>query len=158
MRRHRLVEEALRRSPEYGEYLGRGGCELLTRPNEERYVRPAPGIHVEAQGSVRLGVGMRRDSFFGAVAFVLAADDVTPCRRQDGSEDFDFFVAHRLGVRSDRRLHGQDREDLQQVILHDVPQRPEFLIQPAAATHAERFGHRDLHVLDMRAIPDRFDE
>ena len=59
---------------------------------------------------------------------------------------------------ADGRLHRQDREHLQQVVLHHVAHGAEFLVEPAAALDAELLGHRDLHVLDVRAVPDRLDE
>ena len=40
--------------------------------------------------------------------------------------------------------------------MHDVANGADFFIECAAAFDAELLGHRDLHVLDVVAIPDRF--
>ena len=57
-----------------------------------------------------------------------------------------------------RRLHRQQRRHLQQVILHDVAQCADRLVELAAAFDAEPLGHRDLHVRDVVAIPDRLEK
>ena len=57
-----------------------------------------------------------------------------------------------------RRLHRQVADDLQQVVLDDVADDAGLLVELAAALHAEALGHRDLHVLDVVAVPDRLEE
>ncbi len=52
----------------------------------------------------------------------------------------------------------KQRNHLQQMILNDVANCTDFLVEAAAALHAERFRHGDLHVLDVLAIPYRFEE
>ena len=49
-------------------------------------------------------------------------------------------------------------DDLQQMVLHDVADRADFLVKLAAAADAEALGHRDLHVVDVVAVPDRLEE
>ena len=67
------------------------------------------------------------------------------------------FVADGVGGERGARLHGDGRHHLQQMILDHVAQRPGFLIISAAAFHADRFGGRDLHVIDVAAVPERFE-
>jgi len=55
-----------------------------------------------------------------------------------------------------RRVHGEQRDHLQEMILHDVADRTDLLVEAAAAFDAEMLGHGDLHVLDVLTIPDRF--
>ena len=47
---------------------------------------------------------------------------------------------------------------MQQVVLHDVAQRPHFLVERAPPLDAEVLGHRDLHVVDVLVVPDRIEE
>jgi hypothetical protein len=77
---------------------------------------------------------------------------------QHGAQHLGLLVAQRLRARADRRLHREDREHLEQVVLHDVADRAEFLVEPSAALDAEALGHRDLHALDVGAVPDRLDD
>jgi hypothetical protein len=41
------------------------------------------------------------------------------------------------------------------MILEDVPNGADFLVEAAASAYAERFGHRDLHAVDVLCVPDR---
>ena len=58
----------------------------------------------------------------------------------------------------DRRLHRQQRHDLQQVVLEHVADRPDGVVERAAALDADRLGHRDLHTAHVAAVPDRFEQ
>src|SRR5215468_1114139 len=44
------------------------------------------------------------------------------------------------------------------MILHDVADCAGFVVEAASALNTEFFGHRDLHALDIIAVPERFDE
>jgi hypothetical protein len=57
-----------------------------------------------------------------------------------------------------RRIHRQQRRHLHQMVLHNVSDCPDFLVESAAATHAEIFRQSDLHALDEGSIPDRLQE
>ena len=57
-----------------------------------------------------------------------------------------------------RRLHQGEGQDLHHVVLHDVAQRPGALVEAAPVFDAERFGHGDLHVVDVAPVPDGFED
>ena len=42
--------------------------------------------------------------------------------------------------------------------MYDAPGVATLVIHPAASGDAERFGHGDLHMIDIVTIPDRFEE
>ena len=44
------------------------------------------------------------------------------------------------------------------MVLHHVAQRAGLLVERPAAFHAQRFRRRDLHVIDVVAIPDRLED
>jgi len=44
------------------------------------------------------------------------------------------------------------------VILHHVADLADFVVECAAALHAEALGHGDLHVIDVVAVPHRVEE
>ena len=63
-----------------------------------------------------------------------------------------------VGVERARRLHRGQRQNLKQVIRDHVAQCASLLVIAAAHLDAERFGHRDLHVIDVTTIPDRLED
>ncbi len=79
-------------------------------------------------------------------------------RRHDRAQHLDLFVAERVAVEVRRRLHRADGKQLQHVALHHVAQRAGLLVVGAAALDAERFGHRDLDVIDVVTVPDRLEQ
>ncbi len=48
----------------------------------------------------------------------------------------------------------KQRQHLQQMILEHVAHRADFLVELAAAAHAEVFRHRDLHAAHVTGAPD----
>ncbi len=153
-----LGEDALGGPVQPDEHLGARHRQLLAGPHDERDTLPAPRVDVELHRGVRLDVGLRVDAGLVAVALELAADQVGAAQRVDGEEHLLLRVAQRLDVRADRRLHGEERDGLHQVVLHDVAQRPDLLVEGAAALDAEVLGHGDLHPADVVAVPDRLEE
>src|SRR4029434_9352355 len=72
-----------------------------------------------------------------------------------GLEHFGLFVAQGFAVDSGRLLHRQIRENLEEMILNDVANGARLIVESSAALDAKIFGHRDLHALDVIAIPER---
>ncbi len=68
--------------------------------------------------------------------------------------DLHLFRADGCCLEGNRRLHGDEAEQLHDVVLHDVAQRAGGLVERPAAFDADGFGRRDLHVVDVVAIPD----
>src|SRR6185503_7128085 len=52
----------------------------------------------------------------------------------------------------------EQRNDLQQMVLHDVTDRANLVVEAATPLNAEALGHRDLHAIDEIAVPDRLEE
>ena len=69
-----------------------------------------------------------------------------------------FLIADRIRVGVDRRLHRDDRQQLQQMVLHHVAQGAGVVVEIAARLDPDLFRDRDLHVLDPLAVPQRFQE
>ncbi len=74
------------------------------------------------------------------------------------SEYLEFFIAHRIGVQRVGRFHRHQTQQLQQVVLHHVAQRAGVVVIVGTAFHAQAFGHGDLHVVDVRGIPQRLEQ
>ena len=55
------------------------------------------------------------------------------------------MAVHGLEVAARRRLHRQQRNDLEQMVLHHVAQAARAFIERTAALNAKLFRQRDLH-------------
>ena len=76
----------------------------------------------------------------------------------DGTQHVHFVGADLIGVEGNRRLHGDQRKDLQQVVLDHIAQCPGMIVIPAPVFHSHLLGHRDLHVVDIAPVPDRLEQ
>ena len=85
---------------------------------------------------------------------VLAADGVGGVDGLDGAPDLDLFGADGGGLEGDGRLHGDEAEELHDVVLDDVAECSGGLVEGAAAFDADGFGGGDLDVVDVVAVPD----
>ena len=84
--------------------------------------------------------------------------DLERVERLDRAQDVDLLVAHGLGVVGDGRLHGGEGHELHDVVLHHVADGARLVIIAAARADAEAFGHGDLDVVDIVAVPDRLED
>ncbi len=78
--------------------------------------------------------------------------------RPDGPEQLHLLVANHLRLEVGRRLHAHDRDELHDVVLHDVAQRAGLLVVRTATFDADLLGNGDLHVVDVLAIPQRLED
>ena len=62
-----------------------------------------------------------------------------------------------MRVEADRRLHRDQRQQLEQMVRHHVAQRAGCVVEAAAVADAEFLVDRDLHVVDVVAVPDRLE-
>ena len=113
---------------------------------------------MQAQGAEGLDVGVGGDVLFLAVAVVLAAHDIVARQRPHRLEDAGLLAVHGGEAPVGGRLHRQQGDDLEQVVLDHVAQRAGALVEAAARADAEVLGERDLHAGDMVAVPDRLEE
>jgi len=57
-----------------------------------------------------------------------------------------------------RRFHGQQRDDLEKVVLDHVAQTSGRFVKRAASLDTEILGQSDLHTRHVVAIPNRLEE
>ena len=62
-----------------------------------------------------------------------------------------------MGVELRRRLHRDQRQQLEQMVRHHVAQRAGRVVEAAAMADAELLVDGDLDVIDVIAIPDRLE-
>ena len=63
-----------------------------------------------------------------------------------------------VGLERRRRLHRDEADQLQQVVLEDVARRAGLLVERPALLDADRLGHGDLDVVDVAPIPERLED
>src|SRR5256884_1105808 len=132
--------------------------QALSGADVEGHTLPAPGIDLQSQGGERLHRGIRRHAFLRSVAAKLSAYEAVRGEGGDRLEDLHLLVADGFAVWPDRRLHRQVAQDLEQMILDDVAHGARLVVEHAPALNSELFGHRDLHALDVIAVPERLQE
>src|SRR4030095_10162391 len=135
-----------------------GDRHVLAGPDVEWHPGPAPGTDLQAQRGVGFDLRVRRNAFFTAVAAELTANHIRCVQRRNGLEDLDPLIPNRLAVGPYRRLHREVSENLEEMILNHVAKRAGLLVESAAALHAEVLRHRQLHTLDMVAIPEGLED
>ena len=77
--------------------------------------------------------------------------------REGGRQHVGLLRAHRMCVEADRRLHRDQRQQLEQMVRHHVAQRAGCVIETAAVADAELFVDGDLDMVDVITIPDRLE-
>jgi hypothetical protein len=134
-------------------HLGDPARQRLAGPQEDRDVGPAPVVDLQPQRHV--GLGGRTGGYAGdlGVPLVLAADVVLRAGGRHGAKHFRLLVLRVVGAIPGRRVHRDQRQHLQQVVLDHVAQRADGVVERSAALDAEVLGHRDLHAGHALAVP-----
>ena len=138
----------------------------------ERHARPAPVVDLGAQRdegfrvAVAFGTGLlvvaRHGDATRAAGGVLATHrvrgDSSRGDRTQTAHDLGLLIAHLVRLEQVRRLHGHQRDQLQQVVLHDVAQRASIVVVAPASFEPDGFRDSDLHVVDGRRVPQRLEQ
>src|SRR5690625_906075 len=150
--------------------LGDPAPEALAGAQVEGHPGPAAGLHLQPERGVGLGGGVRRDAVLLVVAaHVLPAlpagavlapgrarGEVVP--EPDGREHLLLLPAQGDCVEGEGLLHRGEREQLEEVVLDDVPCGADPVVVAGAAADADVLGHGDLHVVDVVVVPHRLEE
>ena len=157
---------------ELDHHFGNPGRQALSRCAVEGDILPAPVVDEKPDGGKRLDRGIAGHSRLCPVGrHVLALDPAVAVLPADGAlvdmirvngtdrvEDIGHLVADLVGVEGDRRLHGDQAEDLDEMILDHVPQGPGVVVVGPPVFDPDLLGHGDLHVVDVAPVPDRLEE
>ena len=134
-------------------HLGDPVRQRLAGPQEDGDVGPAPVVDLQPQRHEGLGGRAAGHAGDVGVPLVLAAHVVLRVGRRHGAEHLRLLVLRVAGASAGRRVHGDQGQHLQQVVLDHVAQRADGVVEPAAALDAEILGHRDLHAGHALAVP-----
>ena len=146
-----------RRFPEPHVHLGGRDGQALAGSHEERHAGPPPVVDLQTEGHEGLRLGLRVDALDRAVAVVLTAHVLGRVRSGHRAEDVDATVGDRVAA-ARGRLHRDEREDLEEVVLHGVTEGTDAIVEAAPILDAEGLRHRDLDRLDVVAVPERFED
>ena len=107
-------------------------------------------------------MGAGRNAGLVVVAVILADHHVfthIPQRHATHrAESLDFFIAQRVGGERVGRVHGDQRQQLQQVVLEHVLENAGAVIVLAALAHNHVLGHGDLYLVDVVPVPDGLED
>jgi hypothetical protein len=118
---------------------------------------PTPAINAalmarfSSQGRADIGGNV----LFLPIPCVLSAHNIVTVQGSHGLRYLHLFIAHRIARVARWGFHREQTYNLQQVVRHDIADRPQFLVQTAAPLDSERFRHSELHARDVGAIPQR---
>src|SRR6266436_3696825 len=155
------------RSPKLDGNLCRAPLQALSRPQIERHAGPAPVVDLQLQSNIGLGVrcgrylgfvAISRQSFLSRNPLAVLPPNgggnyVLRVGNLNGMQDFRLLVAHRVGIKRDRRFHRRQRKQLKEMIGHHVAQSTGRLVETAALFHSHGLGRRNLHAVDEVAVP-----
>ena len=68
------------------------------------------------------------------------------------------LVSHGIVVETRRGLHGDQAQQLEQVVLHHVPEGADAIVIVDPVADAQILGHGDLHMVDDFPAPQGFKE
>ena len=134
-----------------------------------RHIGPAPVVNEQAQCHESFCLGIRLHVWFltitgnrlaidralGVLATHNVRSDFTLRETAKRSDHFYFFVTDTIGAQVHRRLHCDKTKKLEQMVLHHVAQGARPLVKTGATLNPQRFGGRDLHVIDVMRVPER---
>src|SRR5437764_630548 len=69
-------------------------------------------------------------------------------------KDFHFLVANCIGVEGNWRLHCNQRQQLQHMILHHIADSSCLFVVAATTFYPQIFRHRNLHAVNVATVPD----
>ena len=138
--------------------------ERFTRLDDERDAVPPLVAHVKDAKREGGRLGPRGDGGVVEVGFaarpvcVLPQGHVIGAHGLYASQHLELLVAYIVRRQRARLLHGDEAQQLKQVILYDVAYDAVLIKISAAALRAKRFLEEYLHVGDVIAIPQRREE
>ena len=163
----------MRHGPELDGDLGRALRQPLAGPDVERDAGPAPVVDRRAArrrtspsptaGSTSGSCAVARDlgwrptqpgPYWPRTTSVAGSAGLVPMARRT----LTFSSRSGVGLERRRRLHRDQADQLEQVVLEDVARRPGLLVERAAALDPDRLGDRDLHVVDVAPVPERLED
>jgi hypothetical protein len=147
-------------------------AQRLAGPEPEDGAGPAPVVQREVHfgeglraalriHAILLGVGRHRpfaDLPAGVAGAAGAVDRLFRAQGANGTQDVDFTIAQVTVAEADRRLHGDQAQELQEVILQHVLERSDAVVIAGSPLERQRFVPDDVHLGDMGTVPDRLQD
>ena len=141
----------------YPDFDGSRG-QPLAGPQIPGHAAPAPGIDEQARRTEGLDIRVGRHIRLLPIAVVLPAYQGVGRQRLHGPKHAGLGAVDGRETLEGRRLHRQQGDDLEQMILDHVTQATGAFIEAAALADPECFGQRHLHTRDVVAVPDRLEK
>ena len=75
----------------------------------------------------------------------------------DRTEDLFLLIPDEIRLESDGRFHGNERDELHDMVLYNVSHYAGLLIKGASLLDPDILGNSDLDVVDVPAVPELFE-
>ena len=143
--------------------LARPRPQPLARPQIEGRPLPAPVRDMAFQRDIAFGPRCRILAVLDITALpapgqILPPHDILGAHRIQRADHLQLLVPHRIRVKVIRRFHRDQAQKLHQMVLHHVPHRARLVVIGAAPLDPHRFGHRDLHMVNVFGLPQRLEQ
>src|SRR5205823_986973 len=169
-RRPARGEDRIRHIVELNEDFAVALRHALTGSKIEGHALPTPIINVRLQRDKGLGLAVVTE-LVGVAGHRLTVDrsayilsgyrrslDVRSGNRTKRAKHLHLLVPDGGRVEVARRLHGDQGKQLKHMVLNHVTQCARALIEFGAALQPDSLGDRDLDVIYVRRIPQRFEQ
>src|SRR5262245_18556483 len=144
----------------------------LAATQHERHASPPPVVHPQRDLGKGFRAARRVDPCLVHVVWDRACSDVARAvagadgvlldllrgEAADGPQDVDLAIAQGALVQGERGLHAHQAEELEQVVLDHVLERPCPVVVGRAPFQGEALVPDDLHPLDVLAVPHLLDK
>ena len=138
--------------------------QALARAQEKRNALPAPIVDIRLYCDESFGIGRLakiRFVAFDCIALdraldIFTGDDIAFSHRTDCPQNLDLFVPNGGGIKAGRWLHRDQREKLQHMVLHHVPQRAGIVIKTCATFKPDCLAYGDLDMRNCIGVPQGF--
>ena len=141
-------------------------------PEVKWHPGPAPVVNHETEGNIGLGPGIRGHPWLCPIAGTGFPSTVPSpyCprtaldRTSSGSigwmrmKDLGLLIADGIGIEGNGTLHGDQGQQLEEVIGHHVAQRAGGLVIAGPIFHAHGLGGGDLDTVNVAPVPDRLED
>ena len=148
--------------------LGARPVQALACPDIDGHPAPAEIVHMRLKGDIGGHAGGGIDPLFFPVARHPLAFGILPqhdlpagilaAKEPEGFERLHLLIPDGFGLKVHRRLHGDERQHLHEVVLQHILENAGLLVIRAPPLHPQGFSGGNLDVVHMVMVPQRLKE
>ena len=136
---------------------------LLTGTDVERYPAPTPVTDAQLHRNISLRSRVGSHSLFLTIPLLIARSRILSAndmfiqvrlrKRSQRLINLHYLIPEIIRIEYRRRLHSRKSYELNQVILHHIPQSPRRLVKTSALLNTQILYSSNLHIINIITIP-----